>query len=194
MNAAAATATQTIRTERDSEGIVTLIMDDPNHSANVMNAGFLASFSAAVQQLVADQDTITGVVLASAKSTFFAGGDLADLIASQPERAEEIAATLNGFKADLRTLETLGKPVVAAINGAALGGGLEIALGAHYRIAADVRGVSVGLPEVTLGLLPGGGGITRTVRDVRHPERISKCPDAGSAISGREGQGARADR
>ena len=164
MNAAAATATQTIRTERDSEGIVTLIMDDPNHSANVMNAGFLASFSAAVQQLVADQDTITGVVLASAKSTFFAGGDLADPIQATPERAEEIAAMLNGFKADLRTLETLGKPAVAAINGAALGGGLEIALGAHYRIAADVRGVSVGLPEVTLGLLPGGGGITRTVR------------------------------
>src|SRR6202022_2586607 len=63
-----------------------------------------------------------------------------------------------------RPIETLGKPVVAAINGAALGGGLEIALACHHRIAADVKGLVVGLPEVTLGLLPGGGGVTRTVR------------------------------
>ena len=61
-------------------------------------------------------------------------------------------------------METLGKPVVAAINGAALGGGLEIALACHHRIAADVKGLQVGFPEVTLGLLPGAGGVTRTVR------------------------------
>src|SRR5699024_6598830 len=68
------------------------------------------------------------------------------------------------IKADLRALETLGKPVVAAINGAALGGGLEIALACHHRIAADVKGSQIGLPEVTLGLPPAGGGVTRTVR------------------------------
>ncbi|MFL6081606.1 MAG: 3-hydroxyacyl-CoA dehydrogenase NAD-binding domain-containing protein, partial [Mycobacterium sp.] len=81
-----------------------------------------------------------------------------------PEDAGEAFDTVEGVKRDLRALETLGKPVVAAINGAALGGGLEIALACHHRIAADVKGLVVGLPEVTLGLLPGGGGVTRTVR------------------------------
>ena len=69
-----------------------------------------------------------------------------------------------GIKADLRRLEKLGKPVVAAINGAALGGGLEIALACHHRIVVDDPKVDLGLPEATLGLLPGGGGVTRTVR------------------------------
>src|SRR5690606_467721 len=68
------------------------------------------------------------------------------------------------IKRDLRRLETLGKPVVAAINGAALGGGLEIALACHHRIALDAPGSKIGLPESTLGLLPGGGGVVRTVR------------------------------
>lgn len=86
------------------------------------------------------------------------------MITAGPENAGEIFAEVEGIKADLRALETLGEPVVAAINGAALGGGLEIALACHHRIAADVKGSAIGLPEVTLGLLPGGGGVTRTVR------------------------------
>jgi 3-hydroxyacyl-CoA dehydrogenase/enoyl-CoA hydratase/3-hydroxybutyryl-CoA epimerase len=81
-----------------------------------------------------------------------------------PENAGEAFDTVEAVKRDLRALETLGKPVVAAINGAALGGGLEIALACHHRIAADVKGLVVGFPEVTLGLLPGGGGVTRSVR------------------------------
>ena len=68
------------------------------------------------------------------------------------------------MKSDMRRLETLGKPVVAALNGTALGGGLEVALVAHHRIAADLAGTRIGLPEVSLGLLPGGGGISRVVR------------------------------
>src|SRR5207247_11069651 len=82
----------------------------------------------------------------------------------RPQVAAEITAATNALKAQLRRLETIGRPVVAAINGAALGGGLEIALASHHRIAADVPGSVIGLPEVTLGLLPGAGGITRTVR------------------------------
>ena len=81
-----------------------------------------------------------------------------------PENAGEAFDLVETLKRQLRTLETLGKPVVAAINGAALGGGLEIALACHHRIAADVKGLVVGFPEVTLGLLPGAGGVTRTVR------------------------------
>jgi 3-hydroxyacyl-CoA dehydrogenase / enoyl-CoA hydratase / 3-hydroxybutyryl-CoA epimerase len=104
------------------------------------------------------------VVITSAKKTFFAGGDLKGMIHLGPENAGEAYDTVEAVKADLRALETFGKPVVAAINGAALGGGLEIALACHHRVAADVKGLVVGFPEVTLGLLPGGGGVTRTVR------------------------------
>ena len=82
---------------------------------------------------------------------------------AKPEDAPALFANVEGIKATLRKLETIGKPVVAAINGAALGGGLEIALATHHRIAVD-GGYEIGLPEVTLGLLPGGGGVTRTVR------------------------------
>jgi len=117
-----------------------------------------------VQRLVAEKDSITGVVITSGKKTFFAGGDLKAMIQAGPENAGEIFTEVEEIKRDLRALETLGKPVVAAINGAALGGGLEIALACHHRIAADVRGSQIGLPEVTLGLLPGGGGVARTVR------------------------------
>lgn len=154
----------TIRWDKDADGIVTLTMDDPSGSANVMNEAYIESMGKAVDRLVAEKDSITGVVITSAKKTFFAGGDLTSMIKAGPEDAGQSFDTVETVKKQLRTLETLGKPVVAAINGAALGGGLEIALACHHRIAADVKGSQLGLPEVTLGLLPGGGGVTRTVR------------------------------
>jgi 3-hydroxyacyl-CoA dehydrogenase/enoyl-CoA hydratase/3-hydroxybutyryl-CoA epimerase len=157
-------AENTIAWEKDADGIVTLTMDDPTGSANVMNDAYIESMGKAVDRLVAEKDSITGVVITSAKKTFFAGGDLTSMIKAGPEDAGQFFDTVQTVKKQLRTLETLGKPVVAAINGAALGGGLEIALACHHRIAADVNGSQLGLPEVTLGLLPGGGGVTRTVR------------------------------
>lgn len=153
-----------INWEQDADGIVVLTVDDPNQGANTMNERYQSSMKATVDRLYAEKDSITGVVLTSGKKTFFAGGDLNSLLAVTPEQAGEIYQHSLDLKADLRRLEQLGKPVVTAINGAALGGGLEIALATHHRIAADVRGVKIGLPEVTLGLLPGGGGIVRTVR------------------------------
>ncbi|HQR78668.1 MAG TPA: enoyl-CoA hydratase/isomerase family protein, partial [Actinomycetota bacterium] len=150
--------------EQDADGIVTLTMDDPEQGANTMNATFQRSFEQTVQRLLEEKDTVTGVVITSGKKTFFAGGDLTLLSQARPEDAAELTEQLQGFKALTRKLETLGKPVVAAINGAALGGGLEIALSCHHRVALDVRGSEIGLPEVTLGLLPGGGGVARTVR------------------------------
>jgi 3-hydroxyacyl-CoA dehydrogenase/enoyl-CoA hydratase/3-hydroxybutyryl-CoA epimerase len=158
------TEAKTIRWDKDSDGIVVLTLDDPKQSANTMNADYTESMGIIVDRLEAEKDSITGVVITSAKKTFFAGGDLNDLIKSKPEQAAEITAGSAKLKGDLRKLETFGKPVVAAINGAALGGGLEIALATHHRIAADVPGTVIGLPEVTLGLLPGGGGVIRTVR------------------------------
>src|SRR4051794_21039037 len=156
--------TETIRWDKDADGIVVLTMDDPNQSANTMNRDYAASMKAAVDRLESEKDSVTGVVVTSAKKTFFAGGDLKDMIQAKADQAKEGFDFIQGIKAQLRRLETFGKPVVAAINGAALGGGLEIALACHHRIAADVKGSQIGLPEVTLGLLPGGGGVTRTVR------------------------------
>ncbi|GMT99805.1 3-hydroxyacyl-CoA dehydrogenase NAD-binding domain-containing protein [Corallococcus caeni] len=154
----------TLRWEQDADGIVVLTLDDPSQSANTMNAAYVKSMRAAVDRLVKEKATVTGVIITSAKKTFFAGGDLNDLRRVKKDEAKQVFELGQEIKAQLRTLETLGKPVVAAINGAALGGGLEIALACHRRIIADVKGAQVGLPEVTLGLLPGGGGVVRTVR------------------------------
>jgi 3-hydroxyacyl-CoA dehydrogenase / enoyl-CoA hydratase / 3-hydroxybutyryl-CoA epimerase len=158
------TESTTIRYERGDDGIVVLTLDDPNQSANTMNAAYVASMGATVERLEAEKEEIKGVVLTSAKKTFFAGGDLNDLKQVRPEHAAELAEGLRVVKGQLRRLETLGVPVVAAINGAALGGGLEIALATHHRIAVDDSKVKLGFPEVKLGLLPGGGGVVRSVR------------------------------
>ncbi|CRK55962.1 Enoyl-CoA hydratase [isoleucine degradation] / 3-hydroxyacyl-CoA dehydrogenase / 3-hydroxybutyryl-CoA epimerase [Alloactinosynnema sp. L-07] len=150
--------------ESDADGIVTLTMDDPGQSANTMNETFRVSLAATVDRLESEKDSIAGVVLTSAKKTFFAGGDLKLMAKAGPADAQAITDQCNGMKRDFRRLETLGKPVVAAINGAALGGGLELALATHRRIALDVKGSEIGLPEVSLGLLPGGGGTVRVPR------------------------------
>ncbi|MEU7016424.1 3-hydroxyacyl-CoA dehydrogenase NAD-binding domain-containing protein [Streptomyces sp. NPDC046385] len=154
----------TIRWEQDETGVVTLVLDDPNQSANTMNQAFRASITAIAERAEAEKDTIRGIVYTSAKKTFFAGGDLKDMVKAGPEDAQAIFDTAIEIKNALRRIETLGKPVVAAINGAALGGGYEIALASHHRVALDAPGSKIGLPEVTLGLLPGGGGVARTVR------------------------------
>ena len=153
-----------VRYEQDADGIVTLTLDDPTQSANTMNQLYIDSMEAAVKRLTDEQDSVTGVVVASAKKTFFAGGDLNDMTKARPENAAEIFALAERVKAALRKLELFPKPVVAAINGAALGGGYEIALATNHRIVVDDPKAVVGLPEVSLGLLPGGGGVTRVIR------------------------------
>ncbi|NUK22992.1 3-hydroxyacyl-CoA dehydrogenase NAD-binding domain-containing protein [Streptomyces lunaelactis] len=154
----------TIRWEQDETGVVTLVLDDPNQSANTMNQAFKESIAAIADRAEAEKDSIRGIIFTSAKKTFFAGGDLKDMMKVGPENAQQAFDTGTAIKNSLRRIETLGKPVVAAINGAALGGGYEIALACHHRIALDAPGSKIGLPEVTLGLLPAGGGVTRTVR------------------------------
>jgi 3-hydroxyacyl-CoA dehydrogenase/enoyl-CoA hydratase/3-hydroxybutyryl-CoA epimerase len=154
----------TIRWEQGEDGIVVLTLDDPNQSANTMNAAYIESMGATVERLEAEKESIKGVVITSAKKTFFAGGDLNDLKTVTREQAPEFAAGIREVKGQLRRLETLGIPVVAAINGAALGGGLEITLATHRRIIVDDPKAKLGFPEVKLGLLPGAGGVVRTVR------------------------------
>ncbi|GAA2977322.1 3-hydroxyacyl-CoA dehydrogenase/enoyl-CoA hydratase/3-hydroxybutyryl-CoA epimerase [Microbacterium terrae] len=150
--------------DRGADGIVTVTMDDPGASVNTMNPHFVSTLEATVDRLEAERDDIVGVILASAKKSWFAGGDLNLLRAADPAKAAEETAHIDHVKAIMRRLEKLGRPVVAVLNGTALGGGLEVALATHHRIAADVRGAQFGVPEVSLGLLPGGGGITRLVR------------------------------
>ncbi|MGV9642428.1 3-hydroxyacyl-CoA dehydrogenase NAD-binding domain-containing protein [Streptomyces sp. NPDC003514] len=164
----------TIRWEQDDTGVVTLVLDDPSQSVNTMNAAFIDSLDAVAARLAEQRDGVRGVIVASAKKSFFAGGDLRDLISVTPGTAEASYEAGMRVKRSLRVLETLGKPVVAAINGAALGGGYEIALACHHRIALDAPGTKVGCPEVTLGLLPGGGGVTRTVRMFGVTEALRK--------------------
>ncbi|RWA26014.1 3-hydroxyacyl-CoA dehydrogenase [Pseudomonas veronii] len=156
--------TQAIRYEKGQDQIVVLTLDMPGQSANTMNAVYREAMAATVARLQAEKDGIAGVVITSAKKTFFAGGDLNELIKVDKAHAKEFSDSVRVLKAQLRSLETLGKPVVAAINGAALGGGWEICLACHYRVALDDQSLQLGLPEVTLGLLPGGGGVVRMVR------------------------------
>ncbi|WP_422942921.1 3-hydroxyacyl-CoA dehydrogenase NAD-binding domain-containing protein [Undibacterium sp. TJN19] len=149
---------------KDSDNIVTLCMDMPGLTVNTMNAGFRAALVQAVEQLEQEKSQVSGVIISSAKDSFFAGGDLCELINIGPEDAQACFEMVEQNKAVLRRLETFGKPVVAAINGSALGGGLELALACHYRIATDQGKSRLGFPEVGLGLLPGAGGVVRTVR------------------------------
>ena len=152
-----------IQYEKNADGIVILTLDSPNQSANTMNADFRVALENIVSKLKSETD-ISGIIFKSAKKTFFAGGELDELIQAQPEHATEFFGMIQKMKAEFRYIETLGVPVVAALNGTALGGGWEIALGCHARIALNDPKAKFGLPEVTLGLLPGGGGIVRMVR------------------------------
>ena len=145
--------------EKDADGIVTVTMDMHGQSANTMNARFEPGMRAICDRLEAEEG-LTGVIFASAKSTFFAGGDLNDLLATETADAAAFAY-IEANKRVYRRLELLPVPVVAAINGAALGGGYELCLACNRRIVVNSPRAIVGLPEVTLGLLPGAGGVVR---------------------------------
>jgi len=147
--------------QKDADGIVTITMDMPG-PVNAMNQVYRDAMAEAIKRLESEKDLI-GVIIASAKKTFFAGGDLRELLAVTRDTVAEFQQQIEITKNDLRRLEKLPVPVVAAINGAALGGGCEIALACNYRMAVNQPGVVVGMPEVTLGLLPGAGGVVRSV-------------------------------
>ncbi len=147
--------------DKDADGIVTVTMDQSG-PVNAMNEEYRQAMAETIDRLEQESD-LAGVVFASAKKVFFAGGDLNELLAAEKGKEAEFMAMLRTTKANLRRLEKLPVPVVAAINGAALGGGFEICLCCNHRIAWDDKAVQLGLPEVTLGLLPGGGGVVRMV-------------------------------
>ena len=154
---------KTIRYEL-ADGIATLTFDEPGSPVNTMCMQWQDDLSEAVQQVLKDKDAIRGIVLASAKTTFFAGADLKGTMRLQASDAPRVFTEIERVKKNFRTLETLGKPVVACLNGTALGGGWEVALVAHHRVAVDDPKIQFGLPEITLGLLPGASGVTKMVR------------------------------
>ncbi len=154
---------QTIRYDL-ADGIATLTFDEPGSPVNTMCLQWQRDLDAAVQQVLRDRDAIRGIVLASAKSTFFAGADLKGTMRLQASDAPAVFREIEQVKKNFRTLETLGLPVVACLNGAALGGGWEVALVAHHRVAVDDPKIQFGLPEITLGLIPGATGITKMTR------------------------------
>lgn len=148
--------------ELDQDGIATITMDMTG-PVNAMNAEYYGAMHESIDKLEAETN-LTGVVFASAKKVFFAGGDLNDLVAAEPEDGARFFEAGEAMKADLRRLEKLPVPVVAAINGAALGGGYELCLSCNHRVAINHKSVQIGLPECSLGLYPGGGGIVRLTK------------------------------
>jgi len=156
---------KTIQYQLNEQGIAILLMDIPGSNANVMGDAFRDELDLAVN-LIASDDNIKGAVIGSVKNDFMAGGDLNAMVemfanVTDPQIALDIA---NSIKPTLRKLECCGKPIVAAINGPAMGGGLELALACHGRVVSDSAKVIMGLPEVTLGLMPGAGGSQRLPR------------------------------
>ena len=150
----------------DSDGIALITFDVPGRSMNTLTSGVMAEIPQWVERVKTD-DAIKGAVLTSGKASgFCAGADLGDMAAgmltgSSLQDAYDAGWKLNGA---LRALETCGKPVAAAINGLALGGGLELTLACHYRVVADDSKIQLGLPEIKVGLFPGGGGTQRLTR------------------------------
>ena len=149
-----------ISIEVDADGIATLTIDMPGRSMNVINDELGAGLESSLKRV--QEDDVTGVIITSGKPAFVAGADIDGLI--QLTDAKQAFEMCEALKAGLRAFETLGKPVVAVVNGTALGGGLEICLACHRRIVVNNPKAKFGFPEVKLGLLPGGGGVTRLPR------------------------------
>ena len=147
-----------------ADGIATITFDEPNSPVNTMCLQWQEDISAVTAQVLQDKDAIQGIVLASAKSSFFAGADLKGTMRLTAADAPRVYVEIERLKKNFRAIETLGKPVVSLLNGTALGGGWEVALVGHHRIAVDDKKIQFGMPEVTLGLLPGAGGVTKMTR------------------------------
>ncbi|MBU6379605.1 MAG: enoyl-CoA hydratase/isomerase family protein [Gammaproteobacteria bacterium] len=155
-----------IRYELDGD-VALWVLDNPQKSTNTIDQAFLDDLDACIQRLQSEAGT-RGAVITSAKSLFLAGADLNDLERNDAVMSRlppgEMFEQVFSLSRLLRKLETCGKPVACAINGTAMGGGLEIALACHQRFIADLPALQIGLPEVQIGLLPAGGGTQRLSR------------------------------
>ncbi len=144
--------------------VATVTFDEPESAVNTMSRQWNDDMTDLVVQLTADKAGLKGILLASSKKTFFAGADLKGTMRDTQPDAKEVFARVEATKKKFRTIESLGVPIVTCLNGTALGGGFEVALLGHFRVAVDDNKILLGLPEVTLGLLPGAGGVTKMTR------------------------------
>ena len=148
--------------EKDADGIVIVTMDMTG-PVNAINAEYNEAMEETVSRLESEKD-LSGVVFASAKKVFFAGADLKELIQADSSDKDKIFQNGETIKGQFRRLEKLPVPIVAAINGPALGGGYELSLACNHRIAYNHKSVQIGLPECSLGLYPAGGGVVRLTK------------------------------
>ena len=158
-----------LRLEKRDDGIVELILDQPGKSVNVMGEEYDAAMRQAVDDIAGMKEELRGVYVRSGKpGHFMAGGDVKAMLDMpldpSPQERQQMFEGMMRSKGVLRRLETLGLPVAAGISGSALGGGYELCLACHHRVAVDEPSIRVGLPESNLGLLPGAGGIVRLTR------------------------------
>jgi 3-hydroxyacyl-CoA dehydrogenase/enoyl-CoA hydratase/3-hydroxybutyryl-CoA epimerase len=156
---------KTIDFKIDNDGIALLTVDVKDKPMNVITPEFIDDIAEAAEKISAD-DKIRGAVVTSGKDSYMAGADLKGLVATFDQRtdAAEVYGWCRQLQQAYRKLETCGKPVAAAINGTALGGGLELALACHYRVVGDHPKTRLGQPEVQIGLMPGAGGTQRLLR------------------------------
>ena len=147
----------------DTDGIATITWDMPGRTMNVLNEGSIKAYVGALDKALADEK-VKGIIVTSGKDSFIAGADLEMLLNADTSDAAKLTEQFSQLQGVFRRQETGGKPIVAAINGTALGGGFELCLATHYRIAAANPKTKLGQPEVKLGLLPGGGGTQRIPR------------------------------
>jgi len=171
------------RLETDAEGVALVTWDSPGRSMNVLTPEVIAEMAQIVDRITSDA-AIRGAVITSGKEGFSGGADLTILKTAGDEyarraKAEGKEAAMRAFvdrvrqlSLTFRRLETCGKPVAAAINGVCMGGGFEMALACHYRIVADSDRARVGLPEIKVGLFPGGGGTQRVARLLPTPDAL----------------------
>ena len=143
------------------DGIALVTIDQINNPANLFSTEFIQAYITTANQAIAD-DSIKGVIITSGRRMFMAGADLRALGSIKDSTTEELLKNMLFQHQGFRAIETAGKPFVAALNGTALGGGLELALACHYRIALDDPKIKLGLPESKVGLFPGGGGTVKT--------------------------------
>src|SRR5215469_8666092 len=177
--------------EQDGEGIVSLTWDTPGKPVNLLSMAAVAELGQVIDRIAGDA-SIKGLIITSAKQgNFCAGADLDEMAgisgAGKDEAAKAVFDAMMGIHRVFRKFETCGKPVVAAINGTALGGGLEFTLACHYRVMAQDGSGRIGFPEAQIGLIPGAGGTQRLPRMIGAMNALplmleSRRIDAASAL------------